>query len=63
MVRIHWVPKTVSDVKVAHHNRDIGNINIVVNEERDNQNVSDTVHTGVEVYKMGSEMCRLMKWL
>ena len=30
MVRIQWVPKTVSDIKVSCHSEDIGNINLSV---------------------------------
>jgi len=35
IVRIHWVSKTVSNVKITCHSKK----NIVVNEERDNQNI------------------------
>ena len=30
MVRIHWVSKTVSDIKVVHHNKNIRNVNLSI---------------------------------
>jgi len=31
-MQVHWVPEIVSDVKIAYHNENIGNVNLSILE-------------------------------